>query len=401
MAKSYPWFIAVFACLSMLVSNGLTISGLSVYDLEFIEEFGWSMGQIKFRDMVTLALTGLLAPLAGIVIDRYGVRVGMLFGWLVLALGYFCYSRLETLPEMYFIHAAFAIVLVSCGLNVCVILVTTWFVRFRGTAIGMALVGTSLGGALFPQYGTAMIESLGWRAAFLYAMIFPVLMFLVTWLFVSDQPARKGLTAVGALGPAVSQSVSPKPEGVRYREAVRSRTFWALALIAMTTFYTVLGVQAHVYKYMRDAGFDAQNATNAISLFFLSALAGKFVIGVLSDLLDGRKVFYANMLIMLAGSILLGRMQPSLVWPAVIAFGLGWGGAYTSLQLTIMNNFGVRDAGKILGTITVLDAIGGGLGVWCTGLIYDATGTYQLPFAIFSGLVFIALLCFTQVKPLT
>ena len=83
-----------------------------------------------------------------------------------------------------------------------------------------------------------------------------------------------------------------------------------------------------------------------------------------------------------------------------MTFGLGWGGVYTMLQLTVMNTFGTRDAGKILGTITVLDASGGGLGIWLTGVIYDATGSYELPFLIFAALIFVALAALTRVRPL-
>ena len=82
----HAWLTAGFACLALMVSNGMTVSGLSVYDLAFIEEFGWSMGETKFRDMVTLMLTGLVAPFVGIYIDRFGVRKSMLVGWVVLGL---------------------------------------------------------------------------------------------------------------------------------------------------------------------------------------------------------------------------------------------------------------------------------------------------------------------------
>ncbi|MEH6590965.1 MAG: MFS transporter [Halioglobus sp.] len=387
------WALAIFASASMMVSNGMTMSGLSVYDVEFIDAFGWSMGEIKFRDMITLGLTGLIAPFAGILIDRYGVRACMLVGWLVLALGYGGYALLGSLLGMYAIHAAFALVLVSCGLNACVILVSTWFLRYRGTAIGIALVGTSLGGAVFPQYGTAMIEALGWRAAFGWAALIPLVLFLLTLFWLRDRPEEKNLRVLGEENDNPQAGFGAASQGVAFKDAVRTRAFWAFALFAMATFYTVLGVQGHIYKYMRDANFDAQVATNAVSLFFLSALAGKFVFGVVSDMFGGRRVLYGNVLVMLAGSVLLARMNPDHIWLAVTAFGLGWGGAYTLLQLSLMNTFGVRDAGKILGVITILDAIGGGLGIWVTGLIYDATGSYEVPFTIFCGLIVFALLC--------
>ncbi len=394
MKNPAAWAVALFACLALMISNGMTLSGLSVYDVQFIEEFGWSMGEIKFRDMITLALTGLLAPFIGVFIDRYGVRKCMAVGWVVLIAAYWFYSQLQTLADMYWIHAAFSFVLVMCGLNAAVILVSNWFVKYRGTAIGIALMGTSLGGAILPQYGTAMIEARGWPAAFQVAMIFPAVLLLITVFVLRDRPQSAG-AAAGAVDPDLAAS------GVPYREAIRSRTFWALALIAMSTFYTVLGVQAHVFKYMSDAGFTPQVATNAISTFFLCALVGKFVFGFLSDFLDGKKVFYGNIAVMLVGSVILARMDLSLIWVAVVTFGLGWGGVYTVLQLTVMNTFGTRDAGKILGTITILDALGGGLGIWLTGVMFDATGSYEMPFAIFSGLVIFALLCLTQVRPLS
>ena len=332
----YAWLTAGFACLALMVSNGMTVSGLSVYDLAFIEEFGWSMGEIKFRDMVTLMLTGLVAPFVGIYIDRFGVRKSMLVGWVVLGLGYLAYANIDSLASMYAIHASFALVLAMCGLNLAIILVSNWFVRFRGTAIGIVLCGSSLGGALFPQYGTAMLEWVGWRDAFLVGAVFPLLMLVLTALWLRDHPGDRGLPVVGAEdqgGEATGPSVS-------YREALRSLTFWALALIAMTTFYTVLGVQAHIFKYMRDAGFDAQWSTNAISLFFLSALVGKFLFGLLADALPQRGVFFANLGVMFAGSLVLVGMNPDWVWPAMIAFGLGWDGVYTLLQLTVINTFG-------------------------------------------------------------
>ncbi|MXX06206.1 MAG: MFS transporter [Gammaproteobacteria bacterium] len=386
--RTYPWFIAVFACIVLMVSNGQTISGLSVFDVAFIEEFGWSLGEIKFRDMITLLLAGLFAPFIGILIDRLGVRRCMLVGWVLLILGNIAYSRLESLTGLYLVHALFALVLVVCGLNAAVILVSKWFVRYRGTAIGIALMGTSMGGIVFPQYGTAMIEALDWRSAFAWGSLFPAVMLVATWLLVKDKPEL----------PEQAGADAAPDTGMAYADALRSRSFWALAIIAMSTFYTVLGTQAHIFVYMTDADFSAQVATNAISLFFFCALIGKFVFGLAADHFDKRKVFYGNILVMLLGSLILIRMDVALIWVAVTAFGLGWGGVYTLLQLTVMNIFGTRDAGKILGTITVLDASGGGLGIWLTGVIYDTTGSYELPFLIFAALILVALAALTQVR---
>jgi nitrate/nitrite transporter NarK len=237
-----------------------------------------------------------------------------------------------------------------------------------------------------------MIAAVGWSQSLLYAAVFPLILLALTFLFVRDAPSGPSPYVAGGDQIPLAQT------GMAYRDAIKTVDFWALAVIAMATFYTVLGAQAHVFKYMRDAGFDPQVSTNAISLFFACALIGKFLFGLLSDALDQRRVFFGNLLVMFVGALILAQMKMSLVWGAMVLFGLGWGGVYTLLQLTVMNRFGVRDAGKILGTITILDAIGGGLGIWLTGVLYDSLGSYSVAFMIFCGLISVALVALTQVN---
>ncbi len=398
MNKYYPWIIAVLACVVLLVSNGMSITGLSVYDESILDEFGWTRGELKFRDMVTFSTSALLAPFGGVFIDRLGVRRCMLFGWLILGGAYFAYSQMDSLTTLYLVHAALGLVLVLCGLNPAVILVSSWFQGKRGVAIGITLVGTSLGGMVFPQYGTFMAESAGWREAMNWALVFPAFMFVLVFLLVRDRPAQLGMQPVqenAAAGTSKGMAVGADME---YLDALKTRTFWALAITAMTTFYTVLAVQAHLFLYMRDLDFDVKTATNAISAFFACAVIGKFVFGLLSDYLDFKKVFLGNIVVMLAGALCLAYLQGEVIWAAVALFGLGWGGVYTTLQLSAVNCFGLKSAGKILGTITVLDCFGGGLGIWLTGVLYTRYGSYDLAFQIFVVLIAIAAIAITQVR---
>lgn len=398
MQKYYPWMISGFACIALMVSNGMSISGLSVFDEYLLDEFGWSRGELKFRDMVTFSTSALLAPFGGIFIDRVGVRRCMLAGWVVLALAYLGYSQMDSLATLYLVHAALGLVLVFCGLNPAVILVSSWFQGRRGVAIGIALVGTSLGGMLFPQYGTLMAQNAGWREAMQWAVLFPVIMFLVVFFFVRDQPVQLGLQPVQDGSNKMSANRMTAGADMEYLDALRTPTFWALTITAMATFYTVLGVQAHLFLYMRDLGVDARTATNAISLFFAGAMLGKFFFGLLADYLDFKKVFLGNVLVMLVGAVCLAYLQGAAIWLTVALFGLGWGGVYTTLQLSAVNCFGLKSAGKILGTITVLDCLGGGLGIWLTGVMYTRYGNYDLAFQIFVILIVVAAVAITQVR---
>lgn len=393
----YGWWIALAAMFALLVSNGTTISGLTVFDEEILKEFGWSRGDLKFRDLLQFALAGLLAPFAGAFADRFGVRRLMLLGSVLLAGCFVAYSRLSSLTMLYAIHVAIALVLALAGLVLNVLLVSRWFVLKRGTAIGIALVGTSLGGMLLPPLGRYLIASYGWRQALLLEALLPVALIAVVVLVVRDSPAEVGLEPLGVAERAAGAPPAA-PSGMEYGAALRTGTFWTLALCAMMTFYSILAVSAHLFLHLRGLGFSPAAAANGLGLLFTMGLAGKFLFGYLADVLDRKRVFVGNLAVMLLGSLCLASMDARLFWPFLLLFGFGWGGLYTMLQLLTMDCFGLKAGGKILGTITVLDAVGGGLGPWITGELFDRTGSYQAAFALIAGLVLLALALGTTIK---
>ncbi len=199
-----------------------------------------------------------------------------------------------------------------------------------------------------------------------------------------------GLDPLGSF--AGTSSPSAALSGMSYGGALRTWTFWAISLCAMTTFYSILGVQSHLVLHLRGLGFAPAAAAGGLSLMYVAGLVGKFLFGYLADILDRKMVFVGNVAVMLLGSLCLSSMNPALFWPFVILFGFGWGGLYTLLQLLTMDSFGLKAGGKILGTITVLDAFGGGLGPWVSGVLFDKTGNYQASFLVVSGLIAVALL---------
>jgi MFS family permease len=365
----YGWVIAACSFLVLLVTNGIIISGITAFDTPLLQEFGWSRGTLKFRDLLTFLVAGLLAPLSGALADRFGVRPLMLFGATLLAGCMVAYSRITSALGMYLVHVLFAGVLVTCGLLVAVLLTSRWFIARRGTALGFVIVGSSLGGVVFPVLNAFLIQTVGWRTAMLVLIAAPVLLLVML------------------------------ATGLAYADALRTLTFWGLAVAAMTTFYGILGAQAHLILHLQGLGLSQVRAAFGLSLLFLLGLVGKFAFGLLADVYDKKRVLLLNLFVMWSGSVALASMSPAAVWPAVAMFGFGWGGIYTLLQVLCMNCFGLKAGGKILGTITVLDAIGGGLGIWLTGLLYDRTGSYATPFAIITGMVTVACVAATLVNP--
>jgi MFS family permease len=396
----YGWIIAVSAMLALLISNGMTLGGLTVFDEAILGDYGWSRGALKFRDTVTFVTAGVLGPLAGALADRYGVRPLMALGAVLLGAGFFLYPQVETLTHLYALHLVFGVSLACVGIVVSVLIVSRWFTAKRGTAIGLALVGTSLGNVLFPPANTFLLSNVpSWQTAFRWLAVVPLLLIPIVAFVVREWPKDMGLQPYGEAaqeGDARDQEDGSEL-GMAYGEALRTRNFWALALTATATFYSILAIAAHLFLHLRDQGFEAAVASAGVSTLFLLGLVGKFVIGVASDYFDTKRVFVANLSVMFGGTLLFVVMSPLTLWPAVVLVGLGWGGLYTLLQLLIVESFGLKAAGKILGTITVMDAIGGGLGPFVTGWVYDQTNSYEIAFIIIVALVFVALLSATTI----
>ena len=391
----YGWVIAGCSLLIMWVTNGITLAGLTVYDedllgfLATVQGDSGLRGALKFRDTITLLGSGLMAPFIGAIADRVGVRPLMVLGFLLLALGNFLYSKVGSMADIYGIHVLLATCLACSGLVVNVMIVSKWFVRNRGLALGITVAGTSLGNAAFPQLNAWLIAEFGWRTAFVYTSGIPLLLIPMVLLVMREKPADMGLVAPGAELAAAGQPAVIS--GLRFADALRSRNFWILASVAMLTFYSILALLTHLFLHMRAQGFEPQVAASGLTVLFLLGLVGKLVSGVLADMFGRKPVFVGALLIMCVGAWLLISTNELTFWPALILLGSGWGGLYTLLQLLAADSFGVRDLGKILGTITVLDTFGGGMGPFLTGLMYDAYGSYTVPFTIIAVLVTIAL----------
>jgi sugar phosphate permease len=398
-SKVKHWIMVVIAMLCLFISNGMTLTAITAFDSALLAEFtDWSRGDLKMRGLITLVVTGLLAPFVGIIIDKFGVKVLMMVGAVVLSAATYSYGFVQNISHIYYIHMAFGIVLLACGLNVAVILVSNWFVKLRGTAIGIAVMGTSLGGAILaPMFGGWMADGMDWRDAFQLAAVIPSVLFLLSAFLVKNKPSDVDLYPMGLDENSEGASCVAN-QGMSYKDAIKTKSFWSIAFIAMFTFYCLLGLQSNLILHLQDLGFDIKSAAAGLTMLFTPALIGKFAFGLIADKIKDKKVLFGNLTLMLAGVIALYFADKSTVLWAIAVIGFAWGGFYTLFQLNAIECFGLKASGKLLGTITVLDAFGGGLGIFVTGKMFDMYGSYQNAFIVFIVLVAISVLLISQIK---
>jgi MFS family permease len=288
-----------------------------------------------------------------------------------------------------------AVGLLCAGTMTCIILLSGWFDAKRGLALGIALVGTSLGGIVLSPVNAALIQRFGWRQTFQIEAALPIAMMLVVLLLVKNSPREVGASAVGV---DVGSQRDLRLEGLTLAEAMRTRSFWAIGLSGMLTFYSILALYNHLFLHMRGFGYEPVKAGFALSLLAMLALTGKLITGALADRLDRRRIFVGSLAVMLAGLVGLATLKPSLVLPSIAVIGLGWGGVYTLYNVLSVTNFGLKSAGRINGMISTLESLGGGLGIWLTGALYDHYGSYQVAFSIMVAFVLTGMLLGTQIR---
>jgi MFS family permease len=394
---SYHGVTAFLAMLVMMISNGMVLSGLTPFRLDFAQRFGWSMRDMTLADLITFGVVGLLAPSLGGVIDRFGVRKLMMLGGVVLTGAYFCYAHVTTLAQMYAVHALLGVAVALAGLVPVSRLVARWFVQKRGTAMGIALAGSSIASYVFYPWAVALLAKGSYSAAFNQIAWAGLALTALAVLLVRDNPEEKNLRAYGASTQVLNPAELP---GVSFEVALRSLSFWCLSLGAAMTFFAMLGTLYNLPAHMVDLGFSRAEAGGGLQAMLTAALVGKFAFGFLSDYLPPKRVYMANLALMALGALALALAdRDSVLWASAF-FGLGWGGLYTMLQLLAVESFGMRAIGRIMGVIAIFDAVGGGLGSFVMGAIKTQTGGYHAAFYLMFGMIVLGLLAATQIRKL-
>ncbi len=393
--RAYRWVICACAFLVLFVSNGMTLGGMAVFDLQLIDAISAASGtdvsvsDVKWRDTIMFMTAAVCGLGSGWLADRVGVKPLILVGLALLAVGNLLYARVDQLVEIYWIGAGMGVVLALCGLMVNVYLVSSWFDRQRGLAIGLVLAGTSLGNAFFPKLNTWMISTADWRQAFEWLAWVPLIMLPVAFFLI-----RNGPMSAGKPGSGKTNAPPRVLNGYSLGQALRSRNFWVVAVVAMCTFYAILGMTTNVFIYMSKSDYSPQVASTGVSLLFVGGLVGKIISGHFAENYGRKMILLIGLGLMFAGGVCLllaiSQTSETALWAGLVCFGFGWGGIYTLIQLLSADLFGMRSLGKILAAVNILDAAGGAAGPIVTGALYGVSGSYFLPFAVITGLLLVA-----------
>lgn len=403
----YGWYIVAASFVSNMLTGGIYWQGFQVFFLPLIEEFGWSRASLSlafsFREMET----GIGAPIVGVLVDRLGPRRIIMLSGFVMGLGMMLLALTQNLIMFYafFILASLGASGTSHAISWSVV-VSRWFRRKRGTAIGIAMSGPVLSGPVLLVLAWGL-ETVGWR--WTVAAAGALLWFTVIPLanVVRDHPSRIGLLPdgdvaepVSAVPSAAGAQATPPPgavveHGYTVREALTSSAFWLLAGVLTCLFFGLSSFQVHqVAFFQNDAGLSSGDATLALGIVFLVSAVGRLGVGWLADRMDIRRVLLLVVALNLCAWIYLAFVPVhdfGAVVPFTVLFGVPFGGLVAVRPLLMSRLFGGRSLGSLMGLFQMTALVSGMVGPVVMGYIYDTQGSYRMALWIFIALSSLAL----------
>ncbi len=373
--RSSQTYILATAFFALLAIVGFALYGLPFFYDFMTKEYGWSRAVVTSGNAAgKLIVAPLFGFLAGWLIDRYGPRSLMMTGALLAGTALIGLSFASTLSMFYLFYVMNALGYVFGGPLPSQVLISRWFDKNRGKAMGIAYLGIGTGGALVPLIAAGLEKNMGWHMALMTIGVLVILIAFPMAFFIRDSKKEQ-------------QEKAKTETMVPIKTILRNPNFYLLAFGSMCSIGAVGGIAQHLKLYLRDLNFTQTEAAHVMSFVLLSSLAGRVLMGFLADLINRKYVMILiYMIVAFAIPLLLMPDFPGRIYIFAVIFGIGLGGDYMIIPLMAGDLFGVRALGRTMGIILVADGIAEALFPMLVGAFYDATKSYSTGFIVLIAL---------------
>jgi len=370
--RSSQTYIVITTFLSLFALVGFAFYGLPFFFDFMTKEYGWSRTVVTSGNALgKLVVAPLFGFLAGWLIDKYGPRRLMMTGILFMGIALIGLSFADSLGLFYLFYIFNALGYVFGGPLPAQVLISRWFDKNRGKAMGIAYLGIGAGGALVPLIAAGLEKNFGWHLSLaglgilVIVIAFPMVFFI--------RGSSSNVSRPGTVEPSVPIT-----------SILKNRNFYLLAIGSMCAIGVVGGINQHLKLYLRDLNYSQSQAAHIISLVLLSSLVGRVMMGCLADLIH-RKYVMIIIYTIVASSIPL-LLLPDFtgrIYIFAVIFGIGLGGDYMIIPLMAGDLFGVRALGRTMGIILVADGLAESFFPMLLGALYnEATNSYSIGFIV-------------------
>lgn len=373
--------LVALAFLHIGVGRGLH-GTFGVFFVAMLDAFGWSRAATAGVISLAIIFEGACLPWAGGLIDRFGGRRTLISGGLVLAIGLGFASTVSALWQFYFwigIVSAAGIALIGMVPHVAII--SREFPERRGTALGIAWAGGGVGIVMLVPLTQLMIDKWGWSAAYVgLAAITILLVIPPVQLFMprSLNPSAKG--------PRPEQTAAKQTQQIEWtvKRALTNSAFWLLFIARTLASMGNQVIVTHQIAHAVDVGYAKVFAASIFGLMGVISIGGRILFGYLADVMNRQMVFTWVQIISAVGILALLFMHdataPWLLYTYAVCYGLGQGSRALVLSAISADIFHGKHFGAIFGYFTFSIGLGGAVGAWLGGFLFDVTKSYAVPF---------------------
>jgi MFS family permease len=366
--------VATTSFLALFAIVGIALYGLPFFYDFFVRELGWTRQQVTSGNAFSKLLVGpLFGFAAGWVIDRFGPRRVMLAGILMGGGALVGLGLTSTLAFFYVCYLFNALGYVCGGPLPAQVLLSRWFDRHRGKAMGFAYLGIGIGGAIVPLLAYRLTQAFGWRSALvilgvlMIAIAFPMAWFVREWPggHAESRPATRAPLA--PLGPVL-----------------RTPAFYLLLVGSMCSIGAIGGTIQNLKLYLSlDGHYEQVLIARVLSVVLVGSLVGRILMGYLADRWARRHVMLLIYSIVATSiPLLIVADGPVGLYVFALAFGVGLGGDYMIIPLMAADLFGVQALGRLLGIVLTADGIAEAVMPMAVAAVRDRTGSYDGGFAL-------------------
>jgi MFS family permease len=370
-------------------------SGFGVFVIPMSAEFGWNRGTISLAAAIGALISGLSQPFLGRLYDRLGGRKLILTSLMVSGV---CTMLLALTHHILFLILVFgvplAIAMGGSSLTTTSALLAKWFHRQRATAVALNASGASVGGLLLIPLTTYLIHLAGWRVAWVVlGLLILILVLPLAWVLLKDDPAELGLRPDGdPQRLQASQAASARLSSLEvesWPDAFRSIPMWQLCGGYFVCGFTIALISTHFVPFAIERGFSSATAATAYGLMSGLNVMGVLVVGALADR-GGRKNLLGLVYALRGCAYAAFLLAPGAwsLWSFVVIMGFSWWATLPLTSALTAEVYGLKHLGILNGLAFTGHQIGGALSIQLGGILHDLTGSYDLPFAIASLLLF-------------
>ena len=398
----YGWWIVAACFILLFCFGGGGFYSFSIFIKPFEEYFGWSRSRIALAGAIFLLMNGAAQPLFGRLCQVAGPKKVLIIGCLTSGVSFFLVTLTKSLWYFYLVYALLSLTLSAVTFVPVSSLLSVWFERRRGTAIGLAYIGISAGGLVMSPIIGGIIQRFGWQSTFIMlGILMWILAFPVAFFVIKDNPANLGLSPDGdpPLAPLSNDAVktagsgkSMTEEGWPLWQALKSAQYWWIVMAFCLVSAGYMGILQHQVPLISEKGIPYTFATVALGMISAMGGLGKFGLGRLTESITFKWVMVICFSMQIIGLILLLNLHNMTTLSLyAIFFGFGMGGVIVLQPLAISKYFGLASFGMLLGVCQLFHSIGASMGSLLSGLLYDHFGDYQQALMVYIVLYLIGI----------